>query len=207
MTTARETGGLETTVRELGGLQTTARQPGTLVTTASPEAWRLYSQRARGPADYSQTARDPGDYSEPANLETLQSESSGACRLQPQLGAYGLLRGKSRGKRKPLFLKSCEISRGIRFNFEGDPRENQGKFKGKSKGTVKGRFDSHGKLKGNQKKHQRETMGKPGKLKGELAGISPAKIRGRKVSREKYSRGMLLLTLVPGPPAFFLQAL
>ena len=193
MTTARETGGLETTVRELGGLQTTARQPGTLVTTASPGAWRLYSQRARGPADYSQTARDPGDW----------GPGDSTVRELGGLQTTATARGLRPGKRKPLFLKSCEISRGIRFNFEGDPRENQGKFKGKSKGTVKGRFDSHGKLKGNQKKHQRETTGKPGKLKGELAGISPAKIRGRKVSRKKYSRGMLLLTLVPGPPAFF----
>ena len=77
----------------------------------------------------------------------------------------------------------------MRFNFEGDPRENQGKFKGKSKGTVKGRFDSHGKLKGNQKnikgkprenqKNSRESSREflPPKFAGE-------KFRGRNIQGE-----------------------
>ena len=83
MTTARQTGGLETTVRELGGL----RLPGTLVTTASPKAWRLYSQRARGPADYSQTARTLVTTREPGGLETTVRELGG---LQTTATARGL---------------------------------------------------------------------------------------------------------------------
>ena len=173
------------------------------MTTASPGAWRLYSQRARGPADYSQTARDPGDYSEPGGLETLQSESSGACRLQPQLGAYGLLRGKSRGKRKPLFLKSCEISRGIRFNFEGDPRENQGKFKGKSKGTVKGRFDSHGKLKGNQKKTSKGNHGKTRKTQGRARGNFSRQNSREKSFAGEIFKGNAFVNARPRTPGFF----